>query len=187
MTADALSVVITGPSAESIGGETVVSLAAAEPRTIFLCGRSQQRLRPVMEAFSASNSHTELVWIPMDLMDLDSVREAAAKISSQTSHVDVLFNNAGIMATMPYSTTKQGIESQFGVNHLAHFVFTARLMPLLLAAGAAIVNTASTGYQLGGIPFDDVNWSVSLFCSSCNRCSFFYIPRRRIVSGSSPC
>lgn len=123
-----------------------------------------------MSAFAAENSDTKLIFVQMDLADLDSVRAAAANIASQTERVDVLFNNAGVMTT-PYGKTKQGIEWQFGINHLAHFVFTARLMPLLEAAspGAAIVNTGSTGYQLGGIPFDDLTWGVSrssLFCQA---------------------
>lgn len=140
----------------------MLSLAAANPKAIFLCGRNKEKIDPVIQEFAGQNSKPKLTFVPMDLMDLESVRAAAANIASQTEVVDVLFNNGGIMTT-PWNTTKQGIESQFGVNHIAHFVLTAKLMPLLKAASppATIVNTASTGYQLGGIPFDDLTWDVS--------------------------
>ena len=99
----------------------------------------------------------------MDLADQDSIRVAAKQINSLVSNIDVLINNAGVMCTTPYQTTKQGIELQFGTNHIGHFLFTNLLMEKILAAskGARIINVASLGYDLGDFPFDDVNWDVS--------------------------
>lgn len=64
---------------------------------------------------------------------------------------------------MPYTKTKQGIELQFGTNHVGHFLWTNLLLPRVLAAGgnARIVNVASTGYVLSEARLDDVNWDVS--------------------------
>ena len=67
------------------------------------------------------------------------------------------------MALKDYATTKEGIEMQFGSNHVGHFLLTNLLMPKLLAAGkgARVVNVSSFGYMSGGVYFDDPNFKVS--------------------------
>lgn len=103
----------------------------------------------------------------LDLTDLESVRQAAKSVmeSEDGKKLDYLINNAGVMCTMPYQKTKQGIEMQFGTNHVGHFLWTNLLLPKVLAASehARIVNVASTGYVLSDARLDDINWEVSDF------------------------
>ena len=67
------------------------------------------------------------------------------------------------MAIKTYTTTSDGIETQFGANHIGHFLLTKQLMPKMLAAGsgARIINLSSNGYLAGGVRFDDHNFNVS--------------------------
>jgi NAD(P)-dependent dehydrogenase (short-subunit alcohol dehydrogenase family) len=86
----------------------------------------------------------------LDLQDLSSVREFADGVSG----VDVLVNNAGIMA-VPYSETKDGFESQIGTNHLGHFALTNLLLPKLTDR---VVTVSSEFHQMGKIDLADLNW-----------------------------
>jgi len=88
------------------------------------------------------------------------VRAAAAEVLAMTPVVDVLINNAGIMMQPEFSTTPEGVERHFGVNHLGHFLFANLLMPALLRspAGPRVVVVSSAGNRGQGIRFDDVNF-----------------------------
>jgi NAD(P)-dependent dehydrogenase (short-subunit alcohol dehydrogenase family) len=100
----------------------------------------------------------------MDLDSLASVRKAAAEVASwEDVAIDVLINNAAVMAA-PYSTTKDGFESQFGVGHLGHFLFTCLLLKAnKIKSGGRIVNVSSAGHRLGPVRFDDPGFTVCLF------------------------
>lgn len=102
-------------------------------------------------------------FIRLDLANLASVRETAGMINASVPHIDVLINNAGIMAVKEYTKTVDGLESQFVTNHLGHFLLTNLLMGKIFAAGegARIVNLASMGYELSEFRFEDWNFSVS--------------------------
>ena len=104
---------------------------------------------------------TQVNFVKLDLGDQASIRTAAASISDLAPSIDVLINNAGIMAVKDYKTTADGIELQFGTNYIGHFLLTNLLLPKLIAAGkgARIVNVTSNGYTLGGVRFDDYNFS----------------------------
>lgn len=89
----------------------------------------------------------------------------------------MLVNNAGIMAKSPYSQTPEGIEAQFGANHIGHFLFTNLIMNKLISAEgiasgrtARVVNVASDGYRLGPVRFDDWNFDVPI-----SLLSFFFV------------
>ena len=99
-------------------------------------------------------------FIPIDLADLSSVRAAAKSINSKVSKIDVLINNAGIMAVKEYTKTKDGFESQFGANHIGHFLLT-NLLVEKIANGGRIINLTSMGYESEEIRFDDYNFQVS--------------------------
>lgn len=97
----------------------------------------------------------------LDTGNSKSVRDFAAMIRKSHSKVDLLINNAGIMAP-PYHITEDGYESQFAVNYLGHFLLAHLLMPLLRAAGAQdlnarIINVSSCAHLYGRINFDDIN------------------------------
>jgi NAD(P)-dependent dehydrogenase (short-subunit alcohol dehydrogenase family) len=91
--------------------------------------------------------------IELDLADLDSVRRGAGLIAERLPRIDLLINNAGVMAP-PLSRTKQGFELQLGTNHLGHFVLTNALLPSLVA-GSRIVNLSSRGHLRSPILWDD--------------------------------
>ena len=92
----------------------------------------------------------------LDLADLRSVSAFVQRLAQDHDRVDVLINNAGVMAA-PRRLTKDGFESQFGTNHLGHFALTGRLLGLLSAAEAPRVVTVSSGMHRGGaMKFDDL-------------------------------
>lgn len=86
------------------------------------------------------------------------MREVAAQITDVIPHVDVLINNAGCVSS-ERKTTAEGLELQFGVNHIGHFLLTSLLLPKLLASGTPrVVNVTSLGYQISPIRFHDYNF-----------------------------
>ena len=97
-----------------------------------------------------------------DLASLDSVRSFADGVSAEYDAVDVLCNNAGVMA-IPRRETADGFETQLGVNHLGHFALTGRLFPLLRAADgdARVVTQSSGAHETGEMDFSDLNWEES--------------------------
>ena len=102
----------------------------------------------------ATGTPPELVLL--DLADLASIEEAAEDVAARTDRLDGLINNAGVMA-LPHRRTADGFEAQFGTNHLGHYAFTGRLLPLLLAAPAPrVVTTSSTAHRIGRMNWDDL-------------------------------
>jgi NAD(P)-dependent dehydrogenase (short-subunit alcohol dehydrogenase family) len=91
--------------------------------------------------------------VRLDLTSLDSVRDAAAEILEHCSRIDVLVNNAGVMAT-PMERTQEGFELQLGTNHLGHFLLTALLAPGL-DESSRVVNVSSLGHMVAGMHWDD--------------------------------
>jgi NAD(P)-dependent dehydrogenase (short-subunit alcohol dehydrogenase family) len=94
--------------------------------------------------------------IPLDLSDLDSVRTAAREIAARLPRIDLLINNAGVMAP-PLMRTRQGFELQLGTNHLGHFVLTNALVPQLVE-GSRIVNVSSRGHLRSPIRWEDPHY-----------------------------
>ena len=93
----------------------------------------------------------------LELSDLDSVAEFAAEVGEAHGHIDVLINNAGVMA-IPRTLAPSGVEMQFAVNHLGHFALTGRLLPKLLASPAArVVTVSSTAHRMGRMDLDDLS------------------------------
>ena len=99
--------------------------------------------------------------VTLDLASLDSVRAGAAAVLERWADIDLLVNNAGVMAT-PAGLTADGFELQLGTNHLGHFLFTALLAPALRdpakGDGARIVNVSSRGHLGSGIDWDDPHY-----------------------------
>jgi NAD(P)-dependent dehydrogenase (short-subunit alcohol dehydrogenase family) len=93
----------------------------------------------------------------LDLADLESVRAFAQDYRASHDSLDILLNNAGVMAPPERATTAQGYELQFGTNHLGHFALTGRLLPLLLeTAGSRVITVSSFAHEPGRIRFDDL-------------------------------
>lgn len=155
------TIVITGPSANGLGAQTAIELAAANPKELIFAGRTMATLEPVIESIRKIGRNISITFVQLDLANLASVRKAAETISSSVDKIDMLINNAGVMAVKEYSKSADGHELQFASNHLGHFLFTNLLAKKLFAAekGATVVSLTSTRYTLERMRFDDWNFS----------------------------
>lgn len=150
------TVVITGTSA-GLGIETARVMAKAGA-TVLMAARDAQKNAQAIAAIRAAVPTAKLQPIALDLSNLASVRKAAAEILAICPRIDILINNAGVMAC-PLARTADGFEMQFGTNHIGHFLLTCLLMPALKAAPAArIVNLSSGGHRISPVDFDDPNF-----------------------------
>src|SRR4029077_14544591 len=96
--------------------------------------------------------------VALDLADLSSIDAAASAVAARVDHLDVLMNNAGVMA-IPLRRTADDFEMQFGTNHLGPFALTGRLLPLLLAAEKPrVISTSSQAHRIGKMRWDDLQW-----------------------------
>ncbi|WP_328976329.1 oxidoreductase [Streptomyces canus] len=145
--------VVTGANS-GIGYVTARELARRGARVLLAC-RSEARGAEAGERLIAEVPGAEVQFARLDLGDLSSVREFAA--TYPYDRLDLLINNAGVMA-LPYGTTADGFETQFGTNHLGHFALTGLLLPTLLETPAArVVTVSSTVHALANIDIDDLN------------------------------
>ncbi|MFD4933625.1 oxidoreductase [Streptomyces virginiae] len=146
--------VVTGANS-GIGYVTARELARRGASVVLAC-RSAARGRAAVIRLRAEVPQARAEFLPLDLADLSSVREFATAYAQRHASLDLLINNAGVMA-LPYGRTADGFETQFGVNHLGHFALTGLLLPRLRAAapGARIVNVSSGFHVLGRIDPDD--------------------------------
>jgi NAD(P)-dependent dehydrogenase (short-subunit alcohol dehydrogenase family) len=133
-----------------LGLETVRALAFAGAK-IFVAAR-----RPETAKSDLDGVQGDITILQMDLADPASIDAFAAELASRTSKIDILINNAAIMAC-PLARDARGYESQFATNHLGHFQMTARIWPLLKAAGAGtrIVVLSSIGHARTSVDLDD--------------------------------
>lgn len=150
------TVVVTGANS-GIGFETTRAFAAHGATVIMGC-RSLAKADDARGRIESENPPGELIVEELDLADLTSVREFADRITAQHPAIEVLVNNAGVMAT-PHRTTEDGFELQFGINHLGHFALTAHLLDAVLAGNweSRIVTVSSRMHEQGEIDFEDLN------------------------------
>jgi NAD(P)-dependent dehydrogenase (short-subunit alcohol dehydrogenase family) len=148
-------ILVTGASA-GLGVETARALAAHGAQIVG-AARDLAKARRATEAVradAANGGGIELV--ELDLASLKSVRACADKLVAAGKPFDVVIANAGVMAC-PQGTTSDGFETQFGTNHLGHFVFVNRLVSLL-QPGSRIVNLSSAGHRFADVDLDDPNF-----------------------------
>ncbi|MEW2416316.1 oxidoreductase [Streptomyces sp. NPDC046866] len=147
--------VVTGANS-GIGYATARELARRGAEVVLAC-RSAARGHAAAIRLRAEVPGAEVEFAPLDLADLGSVREFAQAFARRRPALDLLVNNAGVMA-LPYGRTADGFETQFGVNHLGHFALTGLLLPQLAAAapGARVVTVSSTFHALGDVDHDDL-------------------------------
>jgi protochlorophyllide reductase len=154
---------VTGANS-GLGLETARALAA-RGATVLLACRSLERAEAARQRLLAESqaepggrpiAAEALIPLPLDLADLASVAQAADSVAERWGQLDLLINNAGVMAP-PRSLSRQGFELQLAVNHLGHFALTQRLLPLLeRRAGARVVHVSSGAAYFGRIAFDDL-------------------------------
>ena len=145
---------ITGANT-GIGFEAAKVIAGKGGRVLLGC-RNPKRGKDAVARLADAHPSADTVLVDLDLADLSAVTRAA-KVVAQEARLDVLINNAGIMMN-PKTLTKDGFESQFGVNHLGHFALTGLLLPKLEATpDSRIVVVSSVGHRRGEIHFDDID------------------------------
>jgi NAD(P)-dependent dehydrogenase (short-subunit alcohol dehydrogenase family) len=150
--------VVTGANG-GLGLVTTRALAAKGAEVI-MAARHPARTERAVEEIRAAVPGARLDVVPLDLASLQSVRACAERIASGRRSIDLLVNNAGVMA-IPRAETADGFEMQLGVNHLGHFALTAHIFPLLLRGTAPRVVTVSSSarYFSSGVSPDDPHLS----------------------------
>ncbi|HET8911705.1 MAG TPA: oxidoreductase [Ktedonobacteraceae bacterium] len=149
------TVIVTGANS-GLGLQTTRAIAAKRAHVIMAC-RNLEKGQQALNSVEAQIPGASVELAELDLASLESVRLFVAKFREKQTQLNLLFNNAGVMA-IPRAETKDGFEMQFGTNHLAHYALTGLLLPTLLATPhSRVVNTTSFARKFGKINFDDLN------------------------------
>jgi NAD(P)-dependent dehydrogenase (short-subunit alcohol dehydrogenase family) len=146
-------ILVTGVSA-GLGVETARSLAARGANVIGAARdleKARQATADAQREAVAAGGSIEL--IELDLANLASVRACADKLVAKGEPLDIIIANAGVMAT-PFGKTADGFETQFGTNHLGHFVFVNRVASLIRSGGRVVI-LASSGHRFADVDLDD--------------------------------
>jgi len=169
---------VTGANA-GIGFEVGKTLAARGAHVVLAC-RDAEKAEAAMNRIRIDVPAAELSFLPLDLADLDQVKDAAAAVLAGP-RIDVLVNNAGVMIP-PRALTRQGYELQFGVNHLGPFAFTGLVHPHI---DDRIVITGSIAHKSGEMDYSDLsasrsyhNWARYQMSKLANLLHMFELDRR---------
>ena len=150
------TIVITGANS-GLGFEAALALAGKGAQVVLAC-RDQAKGRAAEEQIRARHPRATTALMALDLSSLADIRRFAEAARATYPRIDVLMNNAGVMA-LPHRQTADGFEMQFGTNHLGHFALTGLLLDHLLSSpGARVVTVSSGAHRMGRIRFDDPNW-----------------------------
>jgi NAD(P)-dependent dehydrogenase (short-subunit alcohol dehydrogenase family) len=153
-------VLVTGVSA-GLGVETARALAAHGAHVIGAARDLKKAESTMTQAWTEAKNGGGIELIALDLASLASVRACADKLLAAGKPLDLVINNAGVMAC-PLGRTADGFETQFGTNHLGHFVLVNRIASLL-RAGSRVVALSSMGHRYGDIDLDDPNFERSAY------------------------
>ncbi len=147
--------IVTGANT-GLGKEITLGLVRCDIKVIMAC-RNLQKAETTRQEILKENTNAELEIMELDLNSLASVRSFAKLFGEKYQQLHLLIENAGIMIP-PFTKTKDGFESQFGVNYLSHFLLTNLLMPVLnKTEGARVATTSSIAHKTGQIDFDNLN------------------------------
>lgn len=149
-------IAITGTSAGL--GEEATRALAAHGASVLMLARNDAANQEAAHRVRTAVPEADVATVVLDLADLASVRSCAVEIEARGEPIDVLINNAGVMAC-PFGRTADGYEMQFGTNHLGHFELTRLLMPLVLAGNAPrIVCLTSSAHDISDVDLEDPNF-----------------------------
>ncbi len=183
-------IVVTGGNS-GIGFAASRQLAAKGAQVVLAC-RDAKKAESAAAAIRTEAPGATVKVMALDLASLQSVRAFATAFEQAHDRLDVLCNNAGVMA-LPYRKTADGFEMQFGTNHLGHFALTGLLCGRLRATpGARVVTVSSTAHRVGRIRFDDLNWEsgyrkwLAYGQSKLANLLFAYELQRRIDAAGAP-
>lgn len=182
--------VITGANS-GIGYEAARMLAMKDAHVV-LAVRDTAKGGKAARQIRSAVPQADLEVMALDLASLASVRSFAALFTASHDRLDLLINNAGVMA-IPRRETADGFEMQLGTNHLGHFALTGLLLPLLLTApGARIVTVSSGVHRMGQINFDDLQsqqsykkWGAYSQSKLANLLFAYELQRRLAAAGAS--
>ena len=147
--------VVTGANT-GLGYETALELAKLQINVILAC-RNLTKAEEAKQKIIAEFPEAKLDLLELDLSSLTSVRTFSKNFQQKYSRLDVLVNNAGIMALPEREETAEGFEKQLGVNHLGHFLLTGLLLDTLeRTSGARVVSLSSVAHKFGKINFEDL-------------------------------
>ncbi len=144
--------IVTGANS-GMGLATTAALCDAGAKVIMLC-RNEERGREALAKLKEKEER-QLELILCDLGDYDSIRGFARTVKAKYARIDILVNNAGFIS-LDWQETKEGLERQFGINHIGHFLLTMLLLKNM-GEGTRIVNVASGAHKVGRIHFEDIN------------------------------
>jgi NAD(P)-dependent dehydrogenase (short-subunit alcohol dehydrogenase family) len=158
-------VLTTGVSPSGLGAAFLRAIAGSQPALLILAGRNITKIKETADQLATENPALSIRTriLQLDLSSLEAVRTAADTVNgwSDVPHIDVLVNNAGIMA-VDYALSPEGYESQLATNHLGPFLFTNLIIGKLLASAAPrVVMVSSDGHRLGSFRFNDYGFHVS--------------------------
>jgi NAD(P)-dependent dehydrogenase (short-subunit alcohol dehydrogenase family) len=152
-------VVITG-GASGLGMEAARAMATKGAH-IVIPARDMAKGEAAAQEIRSATGNNQIEVMELDLGSMASIRAFAEAFLARHSRIDLLINNAGVMAC-PYGKTADGLEMQFGTNHIGHFLMTNLLMPAILkggeSGGGRIVNLSSRGHHFDTVHFDDPNF-----------------------------
>ena len=147
--------VVTGATG-GLGYQTAMRLAQAGAE-VALTGRNEAKGREAVSRIRNQFPDAKISFEALDLANLASVADFARRLATAHSSLDLLINNAGVMALPTRQTTADGFEMQFGTNYLGHYALTAQLLPLLRSAHQPrVVNLSSIAHRTGFIQFSDL-------------------------------
>ena len=152
-------ILVTGVSA-GLGVETARALVAHSANVVGAARDLEKAKRATSEVSkTAAETGASFEMVELDLASLKSVRAAADKLAADGHSFDVIIANAGVMAT-PFGKTEDGFETQFGTNHLGHFVFVNRIAKLI-KDGGRLVNLSSAGHRFSNVDLNDPNFETT--------------------------
>jgi NAD(P)-dependent dehydrogenase (short-subunit alcohol dehydrogenase family) len=147
--------VITGATG-GLGYETALALAGAGA-TVVLTGRNEAKGRHALQTIRSQFPNADIAYENLDLANLASVADFATRYAATRASLDLLINNAGVMALPRRQVTSDGFEMQLGTNYLGHYALTAHLLPLLRHGHQPrVVNLSSLAHRSGAINFGDL-------------------------------
>ena len=147
---------VTGASS-GLGAETARALASKGAQVV-ITARNMEKAEKVVSDIKASTGNNDVEIEELELGSLVSIREFAERFLSKHDTLNILVNNAGVMAC-PQGKTEDGFEMQFGTNHLGHFLMTSLIVPALIkGTPARIVCLSSAGHRISPVVFEDINF-----------------------------
>ena len=150
------TVLVTGANS-GLGLRSAEALARRGASVLMAC-RNLDKGKEALVAVQAAATGPAPTLVSLDLSELSSVRDCAAEVNDSVERLDVLMNNAGVMA-IPLRRNHAGQELQFATNHLGHFALTGLLLPSLLKASESrVVTTSSQAHRIGRMRWDDLQW-----------------------------